>query len=80
MDTMILNKVDGSTEEIEIVMTFKLEYFNNNDYVIYKQNNEYYAAKYVEKDENTELITDLSDEEKKSVSQIFEKLHKGGVI
>jgi len=80
MDTMILNKKDGSTEIAEIVTTFKLENFNNNDYVIYKNNKEYYAARYEEKEGSVDLITDLTDEEKKALNNIFEKLHKGGVI
>ena len=80
MDTMTLNKEDGTIEEIEIVITFKLENFNNDDYVIYKTNNEFFGAKYIEKSGNTELITDLSDEEKKSLSEIFEKLRKEGII
>jgi len=80
VDTMTLNKSDGTTLEVEIVMTFKLEDFNDDDYVIYKSNNEYYAAKYFEVDGNTNLITDLSEEEKKSLSKIFERLHKGGIL
>jgi len=80
MDTMILNKKDGTTEEIEIMMSFKLEEFNNSDYVIYKSNDEYYAAKYKEIGGNTELITDLSDKEKNSLSKIFDKFKKGGIL
>lgn len=80
MDTMILNKQDGTKEEIEIVTTFKLEKFNNYDYVIYRINNEFFAAKCIEKEGNTDLQTDLSDEEKKSVTEIFKKLCEGGII
>jgi hypothetical protein len=80
MDTMILNKADGATEEVEIVMTFKLEKFNNDDYVIYKNNDKYYAAKYVENGENTDLTTDLSDDEKQSLSEMFDKLRNGGIL
>lgn len=80
MDTMTLNKNDGTTETVEIVMTFKLDKFNNDDYVIYKSNDKYFGARYLEKDENTDLITDLSDDEKKALSDIFDKFRKGGMI
>lgn len=80
MDKMTLNKSDGTTEEVEIVMTFKLENFNNDDYVIYKNNEKFFGAKFFEKEGNTELITDLSDEEKEAVSNLFNKLHEGGII
>lgn len=43
-------------------MTFKLEEFNNVDYVIYKNNEKYYATKYFEKDGNTDLTTCLSND------------------
>jgi len=80
MDTMTLTKKDGTTEEVEIVMTFKIEKYNNNDYVIYKSQEKYYAARFIEKEGNTELITELSDEEKAGVTKIFKKLHEGGII
>lgn len=77
---MTLNKSDGSTEEIEIVMTLKLENINNNDYVIYKSKDKYFGARYLEENGNTELITDLSDIEKKSLSELFDKLNNGEMI
>lgn len=81
MDTMILNKKDGTTEEVEIMMSFKLEEFNNSDYVFYKNNEgAYFAAKYIEKDGNTELITDLSENERNVLSRIFDKFKKGGIL
>ena len=80
MDKMILNKIDGTTEEVEIVRSFKLENLNQDDYVIYKNNNKYYGAKYIENNGNTDLITDLSDMEKNALSEIFDKLSKGGII
>ena len=80
MDILTLNKNDGNKEEVEIVMTFKLEQFNNNDYVIYKCKNEYYGAKYIEKNTTTELITNLSKEERDALSKIFDKLHEKGIV
>ena len=79
MDTMILTKNDGTSEEIELIMTFGLEKFDSN-YVFYKIGNEYYAAKYIEKDGNTILDSNLSDDEKKVVDAFFEKLKKGGKL
>lgn len=80
MDTMTLIKEDGTTEEVEIVMTFKIEKYKKNDYVIYKSNDKYFGARFVEKDGNTELNTDLSDVEKGEIAKIFMKLHEGGII
>ena len=80
MDKMILNKNDGTAIEVEIVMTFKLEKYNNNDYVIYKHSNEYFGAKYKEENEITTLDTNLSNNEKKDLNKAFEELSKIGVI
>lgn len=81
MDIITLNKIDGTTEKVEIVICFKLENISkNNDYVFYKSNNKYFGARYIEKDGNTNLITDLSNEEKVALSNIFDKLRKAGVI
>ena len=43
MDTMTLTNNNGTKEEIEIVMTFKLENISDKDYVIYKSKGEYYG-------------------------------------
>ena len=80
MDTMTLTNVDGTTEEVEIVMTFKLENINNKDYVIYKSKGEYYGASFLENNDITELDTNLSTEEQEQMAQVFETLHKGGII
>lgn len=79
-EIMTLTKKDGSIEEIEILMTFKIEKFNNSDYVFYKSNNEYYAAKFLEKDENTELITDLTTEEEEILTELFDKMREGEIL
>jgi len=79
MDKMILNREDGTAIEVEIVMTFKIKKYNNN-YVIYKLNNEFFGAKYIEKNENTVLDTSLTDDEKAELNTVFENLSKMGVI
>lgn len=79
MDKMKLTKNDGTIEEIEIVTTFKIDKYNN-DYIIYKSNNKYYAARYYEKNNNIDLDTNLTKEEKQSLEEVFDKLHKGGII
>lgn len=80
MDTITLNKTDGTTEIVEIVLSFKLEGLNNDDYVIYKNNEKYFAAKYLDDDRETNLITDLSDDEKKAIEMVFNKFHEEGII
>lgn len=80
MDTMTLTNIDGTTEEVEIVMTFKLENKDNKDYVIYKSKGEYYGASFTENNNICELDTNLSYEEQEQMAQVFEKLHKGGII
>ena len=76
MNNMILTLSDGSTKEVELVVKFKLDKFND-DYILYKLNDEYYAAKYVEEGENTRLITSLSDIEKKALTRVYDLLVKG---
>ena len=80
MDAMTLTKIDGTTEEVEIVMTFKLEEISDKDYVIYKSNGDYYGASFVVKDDITDLDTNLTFEEQEKMNEVFEKLHKGGII
>lgn len=80
MDKMILTKSDGTNEEIEIIMTFKLENISDKDYVIYKSNGDYYGASFVIKDDITDLDTNLTFEEQEQMNEVFEKLHKGGII
>ena len=80
MDTMTLIKSDGSEVEVEVILTFQIKEFDNKDYVIYKDENKFYAAKYVDDGENVTLITSLSDKEKVALSDVFKKLKQGGVI
>lgn len=80
MDNMTLIKTDGSEIEVEIITTFQIKEFDNNDYVIYKDEDKFYAAKYIDDGENVSLITNLSDKEKIALSDVFKKLKQGGVI
>ena len=76
MNTMMLTLSDGTTKEVELVAKFKLDKFND-DYIIYRDNSEYYAAKFIEEGDNTKLITDLSDIEKKALTRVYDLLVKG---
>lgn len=80
MDKMLLFKKDGTAIYVEVVVTFKLEKFNNSNYVIYKLENEFYGAKYTETSENTVLNANLSEDEKKELNIVFENFSKSGVI
>ena len=80
MNTMTLTKSDGTTEEVEIVMTFKLEEISDKNYVIYKNNGDYYGASFIVKGNITDLDTNLSFNEQEQMNKVFEKLHKGGII
>ena len=80
MDTMTLIKSDGSEVEVEVILTFQIKEFDNKDYVIYKDDEKFYAASYIDDEENVSLNTNLSDEEKVALSDVFKKLKQGGVI
>ena len=77
MNIMTLNKSDGTTQEVELVARFKLDKFDH-DYIFYKLNNDHYAAKFIEDDNNTTLITTFSKEETLALTKIYESLVKGG--
>lgn len=79
MNIMTLNKKDGTTCEVEIVMTFNLENYVG-DYVIYKLDNEYYGAKYYDDGVKTSLVTELSIEEQQALNNVFESVMKEGVL
>ena len=79
MNILTLNKKDGTTCEVEIVMTFNLENYVD-DYVIYKLDNEYYGAKYYDDGVKTSLVTNLSMEEQQALNNAFETVMKEGVL
>lgn len=80
MDKMIVTNKDGTTEEIEIVATFKILELGDSDYVIYKNDSKYFGAKYVENDNVVELNTILSQDEQKALNEVFKKLYEGEII
>lgn len=70
---MKLSTKDGE-KMAEIIYTINIE--NMGDYVIYKVDDEFYGAKYKYNGEDTDLITDLSDEEKEALNKAFEKMEE----
>ncbi len=70
---MKLSTKDGE-KMAEIIYTVNIE--NMGDYVIYKVDDEFYGAKYKYNGEDTDLITDLSDEEKEALNKAFEKMEE----
>jgi len=70
-DFVTINTKDGE-KNAELVSRFEIE--NIGDFVIYKLDDKYYGAKYKFDGQNTSLITDLTDEEKKILNEIFIKL------
>ena len=77
MNIMTLNKSDGTTEEVELIARFKLDKFEH-DYIFYRLNDEHYAAKFIENENDTMLITSFTKEETKALTKIYESLVKGG--
>lgn len=80
-DYITVPKADGTTEQMEVVATFKLEEAAKNC-IIYKSLNseEYYAASYNDDLDYSSLNTDFSDKEKEQLNQIFKALNYGGEI
>lgn len=74
-DFITVIKSDGSSEQMEVVLTFKLEETSKNC-IIYKSinNQNYYAASYDEDTEYSNLNTNFSDKEKEYLNEIFKEL------
>lgn len=72
---MILTTENGEKKEAEIIVSFKIQEYDG-DYIIYKVDNEYYGAKYINKDDKTELITDLSEKEKEIINKYYLEFQK----
>ncbi len=71
-DYITITNKDGSTVEAEIYSKFEIE--NLGKYILYKINDEMFGAKYIVKDNNTVLNTDLSEEEKKTINELFQSM------
>ncbi len=80
-DYIVITKSDGSTEQMEVVATFKLE-DTSKDYIIYKSllENKYYAASYNSDSDFSNLNTEFSEKEKEQLTKVFEGLNCGGEI
>lgn len=80
-DYITIAKADGTSEQMEVVATFKLEE-SAKDCIIYKSLNgeKYYAASYSGNLDYSNLNTDFTDKEKEQLNQIFKALNYGGEI
>lgn len=77
-DYIDIYKKDGTTEKMEVVATFDIEKYKSH-YIIYKSiedKNKYYAASYTGDIKNSYLNTNLTDEEKKDILEIFNSLNE----
>lgn len=80
-DYITIAKKDGSTEEMEVVATFRLEE-SAKDCIIYKSNNnnKYFAASYDANSDYSKFNTNFSEKEKEQLNIIFNELKNGGEI
>ncbi len=80
-DYISVLKSDGSTEQMEVVLTFRLEE-SKKDCIVYKSiiDKKFYAASYDSNNDYTKLNTDFTDEEKVQINNIFESLTMGDEI
>ena len=75
-----VEKEDGTSEEMEVIMAFKLEE-SGKDCLIYKSNidNKYYAAAYNKDLDYTDLDTNFTDREKDQIQAVFNTFNGGGI-
>lgn len=73
---MLLTTDNGEKKVAEVIASFRIGKFDGN-YVIYKVDDEYYGAKYEENKDETNLITDLSKQEKELITEFYSKLQEG---
>lgn len=80
-DYIIITKADGTSEQMEVVATFRLEE-TAKDCIIYKALNDerYYAASYNGDSDYSSLNTKFTDKEKEQLNEIFKTLNYGGEI
>lgn len=72
VDYITINTKDGMKRKAELVSKFEIEQLG--EYIIYKLDGKYYGAKYYFDGNDTNLITDLCDAEKKVINEIFMQL------
>lgn len=79
-DYITICKSNGSTEQMEVVATFKLEE-TSKDCIIYRslKENKYYAASYDKNSDYTILNTFFTSQEKEQLNKIFEAINKGEI-
>ena len=68
-DVITINTKDGTKEIAELVSKFDIQGLGK--YIIYKLDNKFYGAKCSFDGENTILITDLTDNEKEALNEVF---------
>jgi len=79
-DFITIIKEDRSSEQMEVVTTFRLEE-TAKDCIIYKSfDGHYYAASYDSNTDYSNLNTNFTEEEKKQLNKIFEELKNGGEV
>lgn len=71
-DLITINTKDGKEKIAELVAKF--EALGVGEYVIYKLDGELYGAKYEFDGSKTNLITDLSDNEKQMLNEMLHRL------
>ena len=71
-DFIVINTEEGIKKKAELVTKFEIE--GQGEYVIYKLDNEYYAAKYEFDGTKTNLNKDLTTQEKQMLNDVFNKL------
>ena len=70
-----IKKTDGTTKEMEVVLTF-CDDITRQNYILYKEpdnNNECYAAKYTQIDDTFNLDTNLTQKELNALEYILAK-------
>lgn len=68
-DYITINTKNGMKRNAQLVSKFEIQ--GLGEYVIYKLDGKLYGAKYKFDGENTTLITDLTDNEKKVLNDVF---------
>ncbi|MBQ6323977.1 MAG: hypothetical protein IJI22_03995 [Bacilli bacterium] len=63
---------NGIKKTAELINKFEIQ--GLGEYIIYKLDNAFYGAKYEFDGENTKLITDLTDNEKASLNEMFKQM------